>query len=97
MPSFHLKNMFSRKNRPTYLLQNRTKKTLKRNVHKILTSEQFHSKIKQWEKYLQQKKMDENHANQICDKIKSTNCNEECIQYIADCPIQHKKFIPVKI
>lgn len=87
-----IKKIFSKKNRLTYLLQNRTRKILKRNMDKIMTSQQFNSKIKQWEKYLQQKKMDENKAKQICDNMKSNNCDEECIQYIADCPIQRKKF-----
>ena len=87
-----IKNMFSKKNRPTYLLQNKTRKTLKINMNKIMTPQQFNSKIKQWEKYLKHKKMDENKAKQICDNMKSTNCDEECIQNITDCPNHRKKF-----
>jgi hypothetical protein len=90
MPS--IKNIFSKKNRPSKLFQNTTRKFLNRNVNKIMTSQQFNSKIKQWKKYLKQKKMDENIVKQICDNMNSTNCDEECIQSITDCPNHHKKF-----
>lgn len=61
-------------------------------MHNIMTSQQFNSKIKQWDKYLKQKKMDENIVKQICDNMNSTNCDKECIQSITDCPNHYKKF-----
>jgi Flp pilus assembly CpaF family ATPase len=83
--------LFSEKNALTRVLKNKTKKLFKRNINKIITQKQFDTKMNESRNYLKQKQMDQTKANEICNKIKTTNCDEQCIQYIADCPIHHIK------